>query len=168
MAEKAISELTQATEITNDDLFVLQQGNEAKKLKGATLLDFLTLSVISVTATTLPAGSPATASYNKATGVLALGIPKGDKGDNSPMPVSFAVLLPKSGWNGKMQTVSNDKFLATGYVYTVRPDGSSFADSEMAGVHSDNVTEDGKMIFYCNTIPETDLTMNILRMEVTT
>lgn len=168
MAEKTISELTQATQITNDDLFVLQQGNEAKKLKGATLLNYLTLNVINVTATTLPAGSLATASYNKATGVLALGIPKGDKGDNGPMPVSFAVLLPKSGWNGKMQTVSNDKFLATGYVYTVRPDGSSFADSEMAGVHSDNVTENGKMVFYCNTIPETNLTMNILRMEVTT
>ena len=100
-------------------------------------------------------------------GTLALGIPKGDKGDNGPMPASFVVLLPKSGWNGKMQTVSNDKFLATGYVYTVRPDGSSFADSEMAGVHSDNVIEDGKMIFYCNTIPETDLTMNVLRMDVT-
>lgn len=80
MADKAIGDLTQATQITNDDLFVLQQGTEAKKLKGATLLDFLTLSVISVTVTTLPAGSPATASYNKATGVLALGIPQGDTG----------------------------------------------------------------------------------------
>ena len=167
MADKTIGDLTQAESIGGEDLFVLEQGGEAKKLKGATLLDFVTLSVVSVTVTTLPAGSLATASYNKATGVLALGIPKGDKGDNSPMPVSFAVLLPKSGWNNKMQTVSDAKFLATGYVYTVRPDGSSFADSEMAGVHSDNVTEDGKMIFYCNTVPETDLTMNVLRMDVT-
>ena len=166
MADKTIGDLTEALQINDNDLFVLQQNSEAKKLKGATLLNFVTLSVVSVTATTLPAGSQATAVYNKATGTLALGIPKGDKGDNSPMPVSFAVLLPKSEWNDKMQTVSNDKFLATGYVYTVRPDGSSFADSEMAGVHSDNVTEDGKMIFYCNTIPETDLTMNVLRMEV--
>lgn len=84
MADKAIGDLTQATQIANDDLFVLQQGTEAKKLKGATLLDFLTLSVISVTVTTLPAGSPATASYNKATGVLALGIPKGDTGATGP------------------------------------------------------------------------------------
>ena len=165
---KAISDLTQALQITNEDLFVLEQSGEAKKLKGETLLNFITLSVVSVTVTTLPAGSSATATYDKANNTLALGIPKGDKGDNGPMPASFVVPLPKSGWNGKMQTVSNDKFLATGYVYTVRPDGSSFADSEMAGVHSDNVIEDGKMIFYCNTIPETDLTMNVLRMEVTT
>ena len=167
MADKTIGDLTQAESIGNEDLFVLEQGGEAKKLKGEQLIDYVTMDVVSVTASTLPAGSPATASYNKATGVLALGIPKGDKGDNGPMPVSFAVLLPKSGWNNKMQTVSDAKFLATGYVYTVRPDGSSFADSEMAGVHSDNVTEDGKMIFYCNTIPETDLTMNVLRMDVT-
>lgn len=80
MADKSIVDLTQATQITNDDLFVLQQGSEAKKLKGETLLDFVTLSVISVSVTTLPAGSQATASYNKSTGALILGIPQGDKG----------------------------------------------------------------------------------------
>ena len=80
MADKSIVDLTQATQITNDDLFVLQQGSEAKKLKGETLLDFVTLSVISVSVTTLPAGSQATASYSKSTGVLSLGIPQGDKG----------------------------------------------------------------------------------------
>lgn len=81
MADKAISDLTQATQITNEDLFVLQQGGTAKKLKGATLLDFVTLNVVSVTVTTLPAGSSATATYDKSTGTLALGIPQGSKGD---------------------------------------------------------------------------------------
>ena len=81
MADKAISDLTQALQITNEDLFVLQQGGTAKKLKGATLLDFVTLSVVSVTVTTLPAGSSATATYDKSTGTLALGIPQGSKGD---------------------------------------------------------------------------------------
>ena len=81
MADKAISDLTQATQITGDDLFVLEQSGEAKKLKGETLLDFVTLSVVSVTVTTLPAGSLATATYDKSTGTLALGIPQGSKGD---------------------------------------------------------------------------------------
>ena len=81
MADKAISDLTQALQITNEDLFVLEQSGEAKKLKGATLLDFVTLSVVSVTVTTLPAGSSATATYDKSTGTLALGIPQGGKGD---------------------------------------------------------------------------------------
>lgn len=81
MADKAISDLTQALQITNEDLFVLQQGGTAKKLKGETLLNFVTLSVVSVTVTTLPAGSSATATYDKSTGTLALGIPQGNKGD---------------------------------------------------------------------------------------
>lgn len=81
MADKAISDLTQALQITGEDLFVLEQSGEAKKLKGATLLDFVTLSVVLVTVTTLPAGSSATATYDKTTGTLALGIPQGSKGD---------------------------------------------------------------------------------------
>lgn len=81
IVDKAISDLTQATQITGEDLFVLEQSGEAKKLKGATLLDFVTLSVVSVTVTTLPAGSSATATYDKSTGTLALGIPQGSKGD---------------------------------------------------------------------------------------
>lgn len=81
MADKAITDLTQATQITGDDLFVLEQSGEAKKLKGETLLDFVTLSVVSITVTTLPAGSSATATYDKSTGTLALGIPQGNKGE---------------------------------------------------------------------------------------
>lgn len=81
MADKAISDLTQALQITGEDLFVLEQSGEAKKLKGETLLNFVTLSVVSVTVTTLPAGSSATATYDKSTGTLALGIPQGSKGD---------------------------------------------------------------------------------------
>lgn len=81
IVDKAISDLTQAVQITNEDFFVLEQSGEAKKLKGETLLDFITLNVVSVTVTTLPAGSSATATYDKSTGTLALGIPQGSKGD---------------------------------------------------------------------------------------
>ena len=44
MADKSISELTQATEITDSDLFVLQQDDTAKKLLGSTLKDYITVS----------------------------------------------------------------------------------------------------------------------------
>ena len=91
MADKQISELIQAAQITDADLFVLEQDGTAKKLTGATLLDFLTLSVVNVTVTTLPAGSQATAVYNKATGVLALGIPQGDKGETGETGATGAV-----------------------------------------------------------------------------
>lgn len=81
IVDKAISDLTQALQITGEDQFVLEQGGEAKRLNGETLLKFVTLSVVSVTVTTLPAGSSATATYDKSTRTLALGIPQGSKGD---------------------------------------------------------------------------------------
>ena len=84
MADKTIGDLTQAESIGGEDLFVLQQNGEAKKLKGEQLMDYVTLSVISVTVETLPAGSQATATYNKTTGTLSLGIPQGEQGNIGP------------------------------------------------------------------------------------
>ena len=40
MADKAITDLTQATQITGDDLFVLEQSGEAKKLKGSQVVQY--------------------------------------------------------------------------------------------------------------------------------
>ena len=85
MADKAISDLTQALQITNEDLFVLEQNGEAKKLPGKTLLKYVAVDVMTVTVTTLPAGSQATAVYNKQTGNLALGIPQGATGRPGPV-----------------------------------------------------------------------------------
>ena len=61
MADKTIGDLTQAESIGSEDLFVLEQNSEAKKLKGATLLDFVTLSIVSVTAATQAAENAAAA-----------------------------------------------------------------------------------------------------------
>lgn len=45
MADKAISDLTQAAQITGEDLFVLEQGGEAKKLKGSQVVQYAKDSV---------------------------------------------------------------------------------------------------------------------------
>lgn len=45
MADKAISDLTQALQITGEDLFVLQQSGEAKKLKGSQVVQYAKDSV---------------------------------------------------------------------------------------------------------------------------
>ena len=84
MADKTISDLTQAESIGSEDLFVLEQNGEAKKLKGEQLIGYVTMNVISVTVETLPAGSQATATYNEATGTLSLGIPQGEQGNIGP------------------------------------------------------------------------------------
>lgn len=45
IVDKAISDLTQALQITNEDLFVLEQGGEAKKLKGSQVVQYAKDSV---------------------------------------------------------------------------------------------------------------------------
>lgn len=45
MADKAISDLTQALQITGEDLFVLEQNGEAKKLKGSQVVQYAKDSV---------------------------------------------------------------------------------------------------------------------------
>lgn len=61
MADKAISDLTQALQINNEDLFVLEQGGEAKKLKGASLVKYAQDAVSAqVTAATEAAENAAT------------------------------------------------------------------------------------------------------------
>lgn len=84
MADKAISELTQATEINDSDLFVLQQGDMAKKLSGSTLKGYVVMDVVSAEAQTLPAGSEATADYDKTNKTLKIGIPAGATGETGP------------------------------------------------------------------------------------
>lgn len=80
MADKAISELAQATKVTDNDLFVLQQDGTAKKLPGSTLKNYVVLDVVSAEAQTLPAGSKATASYDKGNKKLKIGVPVGPTG----------------------------------------------------------------------------------------
>ena len=81
--------------------------------------------------------------------------------------VSFTVTLTAAGWSGNAQTVSNSKFITSGYAYTVCPAGDSFAGYTEAVIYADDVTTAGKMTFHCNEAPTENLTVNILRTEVT-
>ena len=61
MADKTIGDLTQAESIGSEDLFVLEQGGEAKKLKGARLVKYAQDTVSAqVTAATEAAENAAT------------------------------------------------------------------------------------------------------------
>lgn len=79
--------------------------------------------------------------------------------------VSFTVTLTAAGWSGNAQSVSNDKFLVSGYAYTVCPAGDSFTDYAEAIIYADNVTTAGEMTFHCSETPTENLTVNILRTE---
>ena len=79
----------------------------------------------------------------------------------------FSVSLPASGWIENEQIVSNDLFKSSGYAYLANPD----SDSYLAWVSSqvrpeDEVAVDGKAVFICAEAPASDITVNIIRMEV--
>ena len=70
---------------------------EFEALLGNIAEDLSEIENLSVTVTTLPAGSSATASYSN--GVLSLGIPKGDKGDTGATP-NFSIGTVTTGAAG--------------------------------------------------------------------
>ena len=84
-----------------------------------------------------------------------------NKADKS---VDFTVTLTASGWADNVQTISDSRFVSTGYAYTVAPASGSFANYADAMVYADDVTADGKMVFHCDSTPTADLTVNIVRM----
>ena len=84
-----------------------------------------------------------------------------NKADKS---VAFTVTLTAAGWADNVQTISDARFVSTGYAYTVAPASVSFADYADAMIYADDVTTDGQMVFHCDSAPTADLTVNIVRM----
>ena len=84
-----------------------------------------------------------------------------NKADKS---VAFTVTLTAAGWSDNAQTISDAKFVSSGFAYTVAPASSSFADYADAMVYADDVTTNGQMVFHCDSAPTADLTVNIVRM----
>ena len=81
--------------------------------------------------------------------------------------VAFTVTLTAAGWADNVQTISDARFVSTGYAYTVAPASISFANYAEAMVYADDVTADGQMVFHCYSTPTADLTVNIVRMVTT-
>lgn len=77
---------------------------------------------------------------------------------------AFTVTLSSSGWSANAQTVSDAKFLASGYSYIVSPASASFADYGAAQIYADDVSSDGSMTFHCDSAPSSNLTVNVVRV----
>ena len=86
--------------------------------------------------------------------------------DKANKSTSFSVTLTVSGWSNSSQTVSNAELIANGYSYVVSPDPDSYDEYTSCIVRADDVTYDGSITFYCAETPSTNLTVNILKIEV--
>lgn len=88
-------------------------------------------------------------------------------GLESVQHTGVTVTLPAANWSSGAQIVRHDIFLAdSNYWYIVCGDANCFAECGNAGVRADNITTNGQATFRCETTPASDLTVNILRLEV--
>ena len=144
MADKSISELTQATEVTDSDLFVLQQGDTAKKLLGSTLKGYVVMDVVSAEAQTLPAGSEATADYDKANKTLKIGVPTGSQGPTGETgPANALTVGTVEDGDKAVVTISGDAPAQT--ISFVLPRGAKGATGEKG-----NPGVDGPVWWFCD------------------
>lgn len=77
MADSAIGSLPAVQVMQNADLFVLEQNGVAMKLSGELLASFIDRQIVSVTVVERAATDTYTASYDRNTGALTIGIPRG-------------------------------------------------------------------------------------------
>ena len=77
MADSAIGSLPAIEIMQNVDLFVLEQNGEAKKMSGEQLSAYIDRQITSVTVVERAATETYTATYNRNTGELIIGIPRG-------------------------------------------------------------------------------------------
>ena len=103
MADKAISELIAASEVTATDLFVLEQAGTAKKLSGQTLTTFLLKlveahggikSIVKTGSSGLKDTYTITMADESTNSFTVTNGEKGDKGDNAYIWVKYASSLP--------------------------------------------------------------------------
>ena len=90
--------------------------------------------------------------------------PAGPKGDPTPA-ITFTVTLTAAGWSSNSQTVSDERFLASGYAYITNPADANFAKWAAAMIRGQDVTAAGQMAFTCEETPAENITVKILRVE---
>ena len=79
--------------------------------------------------------------------------------------VVFTVTLLASGWSSNSQTVSDERFLASGYAYITNPADADFAKWAAAMIRGQDVTAAGQMAFTCEETPAENITVKIIRLE---
>lgn len=83
----------------------------------------------------------------------------------SEPPLAFTVTLSASAWSENAITISDARFLSSGYAYTVTPRGSGYLNYAKSMIYAEDVTKDGSIVFRCGKKPASDITVNILRTE---
>ena len=79
--------------------------------------------------------------------------------------VAFDLTLTggSSAWQNYSQTVFNSNLLTGNYWYSVSPTPTDYVNCSTYGVRSGTVITNGQVIFYCQDIPPSNLTVHVVR-----
>lgn len=81
--------------------------------------------------------------------------------------ISFTITLTVAGWSNNQQTISDARFVVSGYDYFVSPvKDSAKAYAESFILCDDSITTAGQLKFYCDNAPTTAITVMVSRIEV--
>lgn len=85
---------------------------------------------------------------------------------NTKLHTSFSTTLPASGWTNGTLEIHDPSLFATGqYDYLIGPAPASRDEYTACAVWAERLTGDGKLLFRCETDPESDLSVQVLRFE---
>lgn len=89
--------------------------------------------------------------------------------EKSEKGAPLTLTLSKDGWDEvqRTQTLEDPLLVASGaYRYLVISATSNSDAYSNAGIKADDITTTGQITFHCEVIPEVDLTVEIVRLEV--
>ena len=94
MPDEPINSLPETSTVGNNDLILLEQNGEAKKIKGSNWKQYFNANVVSASATAVSPSTPPSATYDQLTNNLELKLPEGD----------YIVSCEKTGTAGLVDT----------------------------------------------------------------
>ena len=77
---------------------------------------------------------------------------------------STTITLSANSWVSYTQTITNSFFQNSNANYIVSPSSSSFIEYCECGIYADNVTVASNITFHCETIPVSDITVNVIKV----
>lgn len=81
--------------------------------------------------------------------------------------IKFQISIPESGWSDKSISVTDTRLQSEDeYIYLLTPDSASSEKYFNCGVKANDVSESGSVTFVCDKIPDADLTVNAIRLEM--
>ena len=84
--------------------------------------------------------------------------------DKSDKSVSFNVTLDADSWVDGEQSITDSRFVTSGFTYIVTPNPTDFSSYAEAQIYADDVTVANTMTFHAGSEPTVDISVSILKV----